>query len=206
MPVMRWTLRISFLLLLAWAIFMVSPFVALYSLAKAVEARDIARIEERVNLQAVRISLSKQLVADYLVAMGRGKELEGIDRQVASEVGATLADPLVAELITPAALIDLLADGWPEGVVSQPKRAAEAAEAAGFSFDFGSLGKAFELFVKSESRGFRNIYIPLPPDKAPGDGFRVHLRLSGTTWRLTGIELPRALRRSLVRKLPRSQA
>ena len=37
---MRWTLRISFLLLLAWAIFLVSPFVALYDLSKAVQAKD----------------------------------------------------------------------------------------------------------------------------------------------------------------------
>jgi hypothetical protein len=195
---MRWTLRISFILLLAWAIFMVSPFVALYSMAKAVRARDLARIEERVNFQALRLSISRQLVTDYLIAVGRGKELEGFNRQVAAEVGASLADPLVAELVTPQAVLDLLDDGWPQGVAT-----GDGAAPAAISFDLDGLKKALTLFVRSESRGFRNIYIPFPPDASVQERFRLHLRLSGTTWRLTGVELPARLRQELVRKLPR---
>jgi hypothetical protein len=192
---MRWTLRISALLLVGWAIFMVSPFVALYGLMKAVEARDLARIEERVDVPAMRISLTRQLVTDYLVRVGRGKELEGIDRSAAAEVGATLADPLVAELVTPQALIGLLDE---RGV------AAGASAALGGGRGLGDVvEQAFLLFVKSESRGFRSIVMPIPPGQAPDEGYRLHLRLSGATWRLTGIDLPRSLRLQLVRKLPR---
>lgn len=197
---MIWTLRVSFLLFLAWAIFMVSPFVALYSLAKAVEARDVALIRERVNFPALRISLTKQLVSDYLLAAGRGKALDGFDRQVASGIGATLADPLVAELVTPEALIDLLEDGRPQGA------GGAGGDEGGFTLDTSSLRQALSLFVKSETRGFRNISIPVPPDESADRGFRLHLRLSGTTWRLIGIDLPEHLRRELVDRLPRGKA
>ena len=71
---MRWTLRISFLLFLAWAIFMVSPFVALYDLSKAIEARDMDRITERVNFNALRVSLARQILGEYL----KTQDLDGL--------------------------------------------------------------------------------------------------------------------------------
>ncbi|MDP8918965.1 MAG: DUF2939 domain-containing protein, partial [Pseudomonadota bacterium] len=104
---MRWTLRISFLLLLAWAIFMVSPFVALYDLSKAVEAKDVARITERVNFNALRVSLARQILGEYL----KTQDLGGLDQQAATQVGTATLNPVLEELITPQAVIDMLDDG-----------------------------------------------------------------------------------------------
>jgi hypothetical protein len=149
----------------------------------------------------LRISLSKQLVADYLDTIGRGKKLDGLDRQIASGAGATLADPLVAELVTPEALIALLHGGRP-----LPAGSESGPAGTGFSLDLSSVRQAFAMFVRSESRGFRNIYIPVPPDESDNHGLRLHMRLNGTTWRLAGIELPKRLRQELIKRMPRAQS
>jgi hypothetical protein len=190
---MRWTLRISFLLFLAWAIFMVSPFVALYDLSKAVEARDVARITERVNFNALRVSLARQILGEYL----KTQDLDGLGRQAATQAGTAALNPVLEELITPQAVIDLLEDG-------QLQQAAETPSGNGIfspiGFDAQSLGKAWRTFILSESQGFRAITIPLPVDEPKARQFKITLRLRGTTWRLTGIELPEPLKEELIKR------
>ena len=186
---MRWTFRISFFLLLAWGIFTVSPFVALYDLSKAVEARDVARISERVNFNALRVSLAQQILGEYLKA----QDLGPLNRQVAAQAGAGTLNPVLEELVTPQALIDLLEDG-------QLRQTGGEAGATPITFDPGSLHRAWQIFIASESQGFRAITIPLTPDEPRDRQFRIDMRLSGTTWRLTGIDLPNPLREELIKR------
>src|SRR5918993_54741 len=182
---MRWTLRFAILFFLAWAIFMVSPFVALYSLARAVQARDLAAIEERVNFRAVRLSLSKQLVSEYLRASGRGAQLEGMNRSLATSAGATLADPLVAKIASPEPLL-----GWLDGRPPEPLARNPAAR-ADLQGSWSGANAALRSFVFSETRGFRTVLVPVPGDRPTAEQFRLQVRLVGTTWRLIGVELPK---------------
>lgn len=184
---MRWTFRISFLLLLGWAIFVVSPFVALYDLSKAVQARDVARITERVNFNALRVSLARQILGEYL----KNQDMSKRDRQLAAQAGATVLNPVLEGLLTPQALIDLLEDGQLQQIQS------EGIGGQAIGFDPGSLQQAWRIFILSESQGFRAITIPLTPDEPRDRQFRVTLRLSGTTWRLTGIDLPASIQKEL---------
>ncbi|HEV2605238.1 MAG TPA: DUF2939 domain-containing protein [Microvirga sp.] len=197
---MRWILRIAGVVFVAWAAFMASPFYALHDLARAVEARDANEIAERVNFRALRLSLTKQIVDAYLVAHGRAQEIGASNRNLASAAGASLADPLVRDLLTPEAILDLLDDGWP-----QAKGGPPPAELAGtrFAVDWTSVGEAARLFMASETRGFRKIYMPIPPDRPKAERFTLYWRLSGTTWRLTGVDLPASLQQRLIRELPR---
>jgi hypothetical protein len=186
---MRWTLRISFLLLLAWAIFLVSPFVALYDLSKAVQAKDIERITERVNFNALRVSLAHQILGEFLKTQNIG----GLDEQVAAKAGTATLNPVLEELITPQAVIDLLDDG-------QLQQATAGGSAPLIRLEPGSLGKLWRTFILSESQGFRAISIPVPVDEPKDKQFKVTMRLSGTTWRLTGIDLPAPLREELIKR------
>jgi len=197
---MVWTLRITFLLILAWIGFLVSPFVALYDLTRAVEAKDVARIGERVNFHALRLSLSQQIAGAYLQTPGAAKEFGDLDRRAATNAGAIIVNPIVEKLVTPQALIDLLDDGWPEGVAARPRGAAGAAPQT--QFEFGSLAQAWRLFITSEGQGFRSVTIPFPPDAERSKQFRVTLRFSNLTWRVTGLEIPQDLRRQLIRRAP----
>lgn len=189
---MRWTFRISLLLLLAWAIFMVSPFLALYDLGRAVEARDIGRITERVNFSALRHSLSRQILGEYL----KDEDLAGAERDLATEAGTALLNPVVEQLVTPQALADLFDDGWPEQAAGNPAAAA----AMPLRVEIGSLGQAWRTFLFSESQGFRSVTIPIPVDQPKEKQFRITMRLSGTTWRASGLELPAALREELIKR------
>lgn len=188
---MRWTLRISFLLLLAWAIFMVSPFVALYDLSKAIEAKDIERITERVNFNALRTSLSRQILKDYL----KDEDLEGAERDLAVEAGTAALNPVVEQLVSPQALADLFEHGWPKSVAR-----TEAGGSLPLRFDFTSWRQAWRTFAFSESQGFRIVTIPIPIDEAKDKQFRITMRLRNTTWRLSGLELPAGLREELIKR------
>ena len=198
---MRWIVSTLIAVLVAWCLFMASPFLALYRLANAVEARDVAGVEERVNIPEVRIHLIQQLVDEYLKTVAKGQALTGFDRQLASHAGATLADPIVAHLTTPQALIDLFDDGWPQQVTSSP-----GAAPIPMTFSLRSFGRAWRLFVTSETRGFRKIYIVLPHSRPPQERFRLQLRLSESRWRLASVDLPQNLLQALVKKLPRGAA
>jgi hypothetical protein len=190
---MRWTLRISFLLFLAWAIFMVSPFVALYDLSKAIEARDVDRITERVNFNALRVSLARQILGEYL----KTQDLDGLGQQAATQAGTAVLNPVLEELITPQAVMDLLDDGHLQQATGTQGRNSSFFP---LGFDADSLGKAWRTFIMSETQGFRAITIPLPADEPKDEQFKVTLRLRGTTWRLIGIDLPKPLKEELIKR------
>ncbi|WP_230531874.1 DUF2939 domain-containing protein [Microvirga roseola] len=195
---MAWTFRISLLLFLALIGFIASPFVALFDLARAVEARDLARIEERVNFRALRMSLSRQIAGAYLGA----RDLGGLDRQAAAGAGSVVLNPVVEELVTPEALMDLLSKGWPQQGSQVGSGSLQPVSAR---LDFRSAEELLRIFVMSESQGFRAVIVPLPADQPRDKQFRVTLRLSGATWRLTGLDLPQDLRKSLIARASRAE-
>lgn len=201
---MRWTLRIGAALALAWLLFLASPFVALHSLGRAVAARDVEAVRERVNFRALRFSLMRQVLNVYLDERG-GRSVGTAERQLAVDAGATVADPIVSQLLTPEAVIELLNGGWPrEGgggeAASPDDRAAGPPGGIARAMRVSSPGRAWRLFRQSELRGFRNMLIRLPPDASADSQVRLRLRLVRTTWRLVGIELPEAPLRRLVRE------
>ncbi|HEX8165645.1 MAG TPA: DUF2939 domain-containing protein [Beijerinckiaceae bacterium] len=202
---MRWTLRIVGALALAWLLFLASPFLALHSLGRAIAARDVEAVRERVNFRALRLSLMRQVLNVALEERG-GRALGATERQLAAEAGAAVADPIVSQLLTPEAVIELLNGGWPEVRAAEdaasvsdrspPARPGRMVEA----MRPGSLGSAWRLFRQSELRGFRNMLVRLPPDAPADDQVRLRLRLVRTTWRLVGIELPEAPLKWLIRE------
>ena len=193
---MRWAVRIVIALVLAWAIYFVSPYVSLYGLAKAVEVRDVAEIERRVNFRAVRVSIAKQLIPAYLVATGRESELKGARGQAVVGIGATIADPLIARYISPAALADLLVD---------PRRGADGRGAKdGAAIGLNSAYGAWRLFATAQTRGFRVVSFAVPVDRPADEQFRLRMRIKDLGWRLVGIDLPKPVLERLVQELIRS--
>jgi hypothetical protein len=201
---MRWTLRIGAVLGLAWLLFLASPFVTLHGLGRAVAARDVEAVRERVNFRALRLSLVRQ-VLNVAIEERAGRALGATERQLAADAGATVADPIVSQLLTPEALIELLNGGWPrEGADSDAASPAERTLGGpggiARAMRVVSLGSAWRLFRQSEFRGFRNMVVRLPPNAAVDEQFRLRLRLVRTTWRLVAIELPEEPLRRLVRE------
>lgn len=195
---MRWTGRFLVALIVVWAVYFFSPYVALFRLAQAIEAKDVAAIEERVNFRAVRTSLAKQLIPAYLKATGRESELQGTRGQAVVGIGTTIADPLIARYLSPAALAELLNDPSLAG------GGAGSTALTGSRIGLASLHDAWRLFVTAQSRGFRAVAFAVPLDTPPDEQFRLQLRIRKFGWRLVGIELPKPVLDRLVQELIKS--
>jgi hypothetical protein len=188
---MRWLVGAAVALLLVWAWYMASPYIALWNLATALEQRDTARLSDHVNVRALRVSLSRQLAAEE-VATGRAGPISAPDRQAAAAALAAVADPVMERLLTPGGILDLLRASAGSEAPDQPGRRVKL-----------SARSFTELIAASRWRGFRNVYFALPPEEPPERRFRLQFRLSRFEWRLTAIDLPEAVRQRLAGELMR---
>lgn len=192
---MRWTFRIIAALAVAVLLYAISPFVAIYRLSRAVEARDVAALQERINVRAVSVSLSRQLVVASLEA----RDLAPASRDLAIGAGVALAEPVVSQLVTPEVFVQLLARGWPGGVVEE--QSPTTPQTGGLPFS--PWDEVLGLMSTAETHGFRRVLFSYPVGAPPGRRFRLHLRLRGLTWRLIAIDLPDELKQRLAAEIRR---
>jgi hypothetical protein len=194
---MRLTATIGVALLVLWLAYAAWPFFAVYELVGAVQSRDVAAVNERVDFPALRRSLTAQLVRTYLRITGKGGRPGSIVEQFAVGVGSTVADPIVAKLVTPEALLDLLRDGRPSSVFSGNVPSIE-----GVSLQ--ALGSFWRVYWNSELR-IGKFYVAAPVDKPPTERFRLEFCLAAWTWKLCGAELPEQLQIRLVQEILKSE-
>jgi Protein of unknown function (DUF2939) len=180
---------------LLWAALPVWPLIGLYRIGAAVEARDSTALAERVEFRSLRLSLAQQVIAEYLKLTGKEKKLGRFRTGIATGVGAALAEPIIAEFLNAETLIDFLAKG-------RTKTGKLSSESAPFSS--GSLRSAWRVWWHSEFWG-KNFYVYLPPEKAKGEQFGVRLNFRDWRWKITGMDLPEALRVRLAKELVKQQ-
>ncbi|HEV7873458.1 MAG TPA: DUF2939 domain-containing protein [Enterovirga sp.] len=188
---MRWFVSAAVALLLVWAWYMASPYVALWDLGRAIEQRNVARLSDRVNVHAVRVSLARQVAAEE-VGGARGT-LSPADRQAAAAALAALADPVMQRLLTPGGILDLLRASADPDTEGQPHRRRVKLSSRSLT----------DLIAVSRWRGFRNVYFALPPEESPERRFRLQFRLARMKWRLISVDLPEAVRQRLAGELLR---
>ncbi|HEX8168687.1 MAG TPA: DUF2939 domain-containing protein [Beijerinckiaceae bacterium] len=211
LPRMRWFVRTLVALILAWAVYLVSPYVALYGLARAVEARDMALIGERVDFPALRLSLARQISAAYAKALGGGRrEGDAPASSIGVAAGAALLEPLLEPYVSPEAVLRLMREGWPGlGRDGAPGAGGPGSGAPDLGlFDpaaFLTARNLGRLWDATEWRGFATFLVRLPQGTASKEPLQLQFRLASLTWRLSGIELPADLRDRLVRDLAARQ-
>jgi len=184
---MRWTIGISTSLLVLWLAYAVWPFFTVYQLASAVQARDVAAVNALVDFPALRGSLTAQIVRTYLRMTGKAGRPGSILEQFAVGIGASVADAIVAKLISPFALLDLLQNGRPSGVFSD-----------------NVLGNVWRVYANSEL-GIARFFVAVPVDKPPVESFRLGFCLAGWRWKLCSAELPEQLQLRLAQEISKSQ-
>lgn len=191
---MRWTLRIIVVIVLLLLAYTAWPIMGLHRIASIIEQRNAAALNDAVDFPELRRSLSAQLVAAYLKATGKAGGAGQLENRLAVGIGTSIADPLIAQLVTPEALLDLLNSG---------KAGAGAGVAAPFStdaFSTDTLSSAWQTWLNSEYSG-TTYYVSLPPRTPAAQQFRVKLRVSDWQWKIAGVELPDELRARLVQEL-----
>jgi hypothetical protein len=193
---MRVAIGIAAVLFL-WLAYTIWPFIEVYRLANSVQARDAAAVSQKIDFDALRASLTTQIAATYLRLTGKtGRPGSVLERFVVG-VAASVVDPLVAKLISPDALLELLQNGNPTGVFSD-----NAPRMQGLSLE--ALGSVWRAYVNSEF-GIARFLILVPVDKPASDSFRLQFCLTGWAWKLCGIELPQQLQDRLAQEIIKAE-
>jgi hypothetical protein len=194
---MRKTLRTIVVVALLTLGYMAWPYYGLYQFILAVESGDAAKVSKDVDFRALRFSLASQIVDAYL--RRSGTKLSPLAQAATATVAETLADPIVAKLVTPEALIDFLKNGWPNSAVSDAP--AGPVDVAGISIS--AMGTAWQTFEHSEY-GFGKFDVVLPVTAPPDQQFKLRFRLSQLRWKLRGIVLPPPVQNLLADELIKS--
>ena len=166
-------------LVLVWIGYTAWPLYDLLVLVRAMEIRDVDTVTRYVYFDAVRVSLTDQVVAAY-VRRTRINMSPVVQSMSARALG--IADPIVKRLISPEALSELLSVGWPVTVVSDTPP-----DTVGITRN--TIGTIWEIFVNSEY-GLGRFEVTAPSVLPQRQRFRLTFRLLQWRWRLVAITLP----------------
>jgi hypothetical protein len=151
-------------------------------LASAAQRGDAEAVMERVDLQALIRSLSGQVSRAFLDANPQLKNAPS--RGPGVFLNGAAAEMLLRALLTPETIAALLNQGRMSVLGAGGKDAGTLA--------MPSLGEAFharplQVLTHSYFNGPRSFVVGLNSS----DGlYRVHMNLSGLTWRLSGVDVP----------------
>jgi Protein of unknown function (DUF2939) len=187
---MRWFLGTLVAMVTAIGIYVGSALVSLNGLATAARAGDGAAVLERTDMARLRQSLVDQIVSAYLRQLGRDRPIKPLERMAANTYGASIADALIAKLLTPENLTRILHNG-----------AISTGE-----MDVANMQRLSEL---DPSNIFQvlNRLSPVKPveflvclgDTESAGGVSIHFE--GNGWKLSGIQLPAAAAQVLAQSL-----
>ena len=188
---MRKTIATIVLLGLFWVGYTAWPLYDLMVLVRAIEARDLQTVTRHVYFDAVRQSLAHQIADAYVRRTGVHVP-PLIQGQAALALG--LADPVLKKLISPEALSELLAAGWPVTAVSDPTPPGT------IGITKASIGTAWEVYKRS-GYGIGRFEVSLPSSLLPPQRFRLTFRLLQWRWQLTAVMLPEHIQNLLADEL-----
>ncbi len=175
------------------------PLIGAARLAQAAQTGNTADVVERVDTDRLRRSLARQIATAYLDATGRGKKMGSFGRSIAGAAVTTVADPYVAELLTPENLTALLAHGRVNEVRLGQQTVAVKGEIPTFA---GLLnGNWLSLVTGSYFDQITDFVIPVDGGHGADDQYGVHMHLDGVTWKLGGLDLPATLVDEMARSI-----
>ncbi len=152
-------------------------------LASAASRGDAQAVMERVDLQPLIRSLSSQIARAYLDQNPQLQELPSLQQGVF--LNASAGEMLLRALLTPDNIAALLNQGR-VGVLNA------GGKDAGTVWGMPSLGEAFharplQVLMHSYFDGPLSFVVGL---ESPDGRYRLHMNLSGVTWRLSGVDIP----------------
>jgi Protein of unknown function (DUF2939) len=189
---MRKAILIGAALVAAWVAWLAWPLPALYRLAHAVETRDAAALSEEVDFAAVRRSLVQQIMAAYVRVTGAKSAPSGL----VATIAGTIADSMVAKIVSPEGLVELLGTGRPGELVSR-----QSDDAQGLSSE--ALSDRWQLFLNSK-RGFDRFSFSFPGTKSMAQRIQLEWRLHKWRWKLASVTLPEDLVTQLAQELAKA--
>ena len=175
------------------------PLIGAAQLAQAAQTGNTAEVVNRVDTGRLRRSLARQIATAYLDATGRAKKMGSFGRSIAGAAITTVADPYVAELLTPENITALLAHGR----VNQVKLGQQTVAVGGSIPTFAGLlnGNWLSLITNSYFDQITDFVIPVDGGHGVDGQYGVHMHLDGVTWKLGGLDLPATLVDEMARSI-----
>jgi Protein of unknown function (DUF2939) len=189
---MRRTLLTLAILGLVWIGYIAWPVYDLFVLIRAIETRDVNTVTRYVYFDAVRLSLTNQVVDAYV--RRTGIQIGPLRRNIAA---AAIANPVVEKLISSEALSQLLTHGWPVTVVP------DAPPPGTVGITTNTIGTIWQIFGNSEY-GFGRFEVAGPAAVPPQQRFHLEFRLLQWHWRLVGVTLPENIQNLLADELAKA--
>jgi hypothetical protein len=183
---MRKTIATVVTLVLVWLGYTAWPLYDLWVLVHAMETHDVGTVTRLVYFDAVRVSLTNQVMAAY-VRRTRINISPFAQSVAASALG--IANPIVHKLISPEALSELFGMGWPVTVNSDPPPGT-------VGITERTIGTVWQIFRNSEY-GFARFEVAAPAVLPPQQRFRLTFRLLQWRWRLVAVTLPETIQNLL---------
>jgi len=161
-------------------------------LASAASRGDAEAVMERVDLQALIRSLSSQISRAYLDQNPQLQKLPSVRQGVV--LNGAAAEMLLRVFLTPKNIAALL-NQERVGVLNA------GGKGAGTVRGMPSLGEAFharplQVLMNSYFNGPLSFVVGL---NSPDGLYRVHMKLSGMTWLLSGVDIPELITARLAR-------
>jgi hypothetical protein len=187
---MRWFFGTLLALLVGVGIYVGSALVSLNGLVVAARAGDGAGILARTDTERLRHSLVDQIVSAYLKQLGKDRPVKPLERALANTYGATIADAMIAKMLTEENLTRILKNG---AIGSGENPIA----------NMQGLGE----IDTSNVLGLLNRISPIKPVEflvRLGDtenAGAVSIHFEGNGWKLSGIQLPTAALQLLAQSL-----
>ena len=182
---MRKTIATVIILGLVWIGYTAWPIYDLLVLLRAMETRDVHTVTQHVYFDAVRVSLTNQVVAAYI--RRTGVSISPLAQSMAGALG--IADPILKKLISPKALSELLGAGWPVTVVPGPPPGT-------VGITESTIGTIWQIFGNSEY-GLARFEVTAPSTLPHQQRFRLTFRLFQWRWRLVAVTLPENIQKLL---------
>jgi hypothetical protein len=193
---MRWFLGIVVAVIVTATVYYGSALYSLSDLATATRDGDGAAIVARTDLPRLSNSLSGQIVKAYLERVGATRRVGPAERMLVSGYGATVADVLVAKVLTPENLTELLKAGR----LAETK-ASPALTGLPSLTDLQKINLLTQ-FGRVHYINPVKLSIRVSKSKDPEDATAIVLHRSSLTWKLAGIDLPRKVLREIAASLP----
>lgn len=193
---MRWFLGIVAAVLILILIYFGSAVSSLSGLVAAVRAGDGAGVIERTDVKALNRSLTDQIVTAYLERIGATRRVSPMEKMLVSTYGATIADAMVAKMLTADKLTQLLKTGSLSDTAGVPSIAGLPALTDIQTGDWLSLLDRLSI-VKPVLLAIR-----VSKTSDPDSYAAINLHFEGFGWKLSGINLPKRVVRELAASLP----
>lgn len=183
----RWLVIVGVVVVLGVA-YWAWPLVGAAQLASTARGGDAGQVFDRVDVDGLRRSLARQIAAAYLDVSGKGKKMGVFGRSLAGAAVTTVADPYVAQLLTPDNVMALLSKGRVNAVSVGGRPVAVKGDLP----DFSTLldDHILSAMTGSYFDQLKDFVIPVDGGHGADGQYGVHMHLVGLTWKLGGLDLP----------------